>query len=84
MTVYTYSQARQKLATLLEQSARGDDVKIKRKDGRTFVLRPETRAGSPLDVGTVDLGLSTAELVQFIREEKRSTAAAAGWDPSTD
>jgi hypothetical protein len=84
MTVYTYSQARQKLAALLEQAARGDEVKIKRKDGRTFVLRPETKTGSPLDVGTVDLGLSTAELVQFIREGKRTTAAAAGCDPSTD
>jgi PHD/YefM family antitoxin component YafN of YafNO toxin-antitoxin module len=84
MTVYTYSQARQKLAALLEQAARGDEVKIKRKDGRTFVLRPETKAGSPLDAGTVDLGLSTAELVQFIREGKRSAAPTAGWDPSRD
>lgn len=69
--MYTYSEARQKLATLLEQAVKEGEVKIKRKDGQTFVIRPETRAGSPLDVEGIDLGITTAEIVQFIHEGRR-------------
>ncbi len=71
MIVYTYSEARQKLASLLEQAVKEGEVKIKRKDGQTFVIRPETRAGSPLDVEGIDLGITTAEIVQFIQEGRR-------------
>ena len=71
MTVYAYSEARQKLASLLEQAIKEGEVKIKRKDGQTFVIRPETRMGSPLDVEGIDLGITTAEIVQFIHEGRR-------------
>ncbi len=71
MRVYTYSEARQKLATLLEQAARDGEARIKRKDGQTFVIKPETVAGSPLDVEGIDLGLTTDEIVQFIHEGRR-------------
>jgi hypothetical protein len=67
---FTYSDARQKLALLLELAARDGEVRIRRKDGRVFVLRPETRTGSPLDVPTVDLGVTTEEIVALIRESR--------------
>jgi len=72
MIVYTYSEARQKLASLLEQAIKEGEVKIKRKDGQTFVIRPETRVGSPLDVEGMDLGITTAEIMQFIQEGRRT------------
>ncbi len=71
MIVYTYSEARQKLATLLEQAVREGEVKIKRKDGQTFVIRPERRVGSPLDVAGLELGITAAEIVQFIQEGRK-------------
>ena len=71
MMVYTYSEARQKLATLLEQAAKEGGVKIKRKDGQIFVIRPETRVGSPLDVEGIDLDITKDEIVQFIREGRK-------------
>lgn len=77
MIVYTYSEARQKLATLLEQAVREGEVKIKRKDGQTFVIRPETRTGSPLDVEGMDLGITTAEIVRFIQEGRRTVYDSA-------
>ena len=70
--MYTYSEARQKLATLLEQAVREGEVKIKRKDGQTFVIRPERRVGSPLDVKGIDLGITTTEIVRFIQEGRRT------------
>ena len=68
MIEYTYSDARQNLAALLEQATRDGEVRIRRRDGRVFVLRPQSLEGSPLDIGSVDLGVTTAEIVDIIRE----------------
>ena len=69
--VYTYSEARQNLATILEDAARDGEVRVKRRDGRVFVIRPQAVRQSPLDVGGLDLGLSAEEIVQFVREGRR-------------
>ena len=71
MKVYTYTEARQNLASLLEQAILEGEVRIKRKDGQVFVLKPETSTGSPLDVEGVDLGLTKEEIVNFIAEGRR-------------
>jgi hypothetical protein len=71
MKVYTYSQARQNLATLLEQAAVEGEVWIKRQDGQVFAVRPEVRRESPLDVKGVDLGLTAGDIVQFVQEGRR-------------
>lgn len=68
MVVYTYSEARQNLASLLDRAAREGEVRIRRKDGQTFIVRLEVSADSPLDVKSVDLGVSTDEIVSIIRE----------------
>lgn len=72
MKVYTYSEARQKLASLLEQARSDGAVRIRRRDGQTFVLSPERTSGSPLDVEGVDLDVTTAEIISFIREGRRT------------
>jgi PAS domain-containing protein len=69
--VYTYTEARQNLASLLDQAVREGEVRVKRKDGQIFVIKPEQKAGSPLDVEGVNLGITTTEIVQFIRESRR-------------
>jgi len=53
MQVYTYSEARQKLAIVLEQAENTGKVLIRKKDGRTFALIPEKIASSPLDVPSI-------------------------------
>ena len=68
MQVYTYSEARQKLATVLEQAENTGKVIIRRKDGRTFSLVPEKAATSPLDVPTIKAKISTQEIVDIIRK----------------
>ena len=84
MTVYTCSEARQKLASLLEQAVKEGEVRIESNDGQTFVIRPEPTVESPLDVEGVSLGITTAEIVQFIHEGRRTVyrsepeAASAG------
>ena len=68
MRVYTYSEARQNFASVLEVAQRDGAVRIRRKDGRSFVLQPESSRTSPLDVEGVELGVSGAEIVEMIRE----------------
>ena len=69
MQVYTYSEARQKLALLLEQAENTGKVLIRRKDGTIFSLVPENKApSSPLDVPSIKAALTTDELVSLIRE----------------
>lgn len=68
MQVYTYSEARQKLAFVLEQAESTGKVLIRRKDGRTFALVPERNLTSPLDVPYVKANLTTKEIVDIVRE----------------
>jgi antitoxin Phd len=72
MKLYTYSEARQKLASLLEQAEKEGEVRIKRKDGKVFVLKPQPRSDSPLDVEGIDLDITTSEILKFIEEDRRS------------
>jgi len=68
MQVYTYSEARQKLALVLEKAENTGKVLIRRKDGRTFSLVPEKIASSPLDVPTIKAKVTTQEVVDIIRK----------------
>jgi antitoxin Phd len=68
MQIYTYSEARQKLAEVLEQAESSGKVVIRRKDGRTFALIPEKRLTSPLDVPSTKADITTQEIIDIIRE----------------
>jgi antitoxin Phd len=68
MQVYTFSEARQKLASVLEQASKDGEVKIKRRDGRSYILKPEMTSKSSLDVEGIGIGLTVSEIVGFVRE----------------
>ena len=70
MRVYTYSEARQKLAKVLEQAESTGKALIRRRDGRTFAVVPEKIASSPLDVPTIKANITTQEIVDIIREAR--------------
>jgi hypothetical protein len=67
MQVYTYSEARQKLASVLEQAEATGKVLIRRKDGRTYALTPEKVARSPLDVPSIKAEITSQEIVDIVR-----------------
>ena len=73
MKVYSYSEARQQLAEVLNRARREGEVEIRRRDGQVFVVRPTARAGSRLDVPGVKTDLSRKEIVGLVRESRRST-----------
>ena len=73
MKEFTYSDARQRFAELLDRARRDGAVRIRRRDGQVFVLRPDVRQGSPLNVDGLDLKLTTEEIVDLVHEARRPT-----------
>jgi len=68
MKVFTFSEARQKFSSVLDAAQLEGAVKITRRDGRAFLVRPVQEAPSPLDVKGVKLNLSRDEIVSSVRE----------------
>jgi len=74
MRVYTYSEARQNLADLLDQAGDEGEVRIRRRDGSEYVIRPHQREGSPLNVPAVSTGVNAEEIVTAVREGRERAA----------
>lgn len=72
MKVYTYSEARQRLARLLDEARREGKVQIRRRDGQVFVVQPAPTTRSPLDVPGVKARLRPGELEEIVRETRES------------
>lgn len=77
MTVYTFSEARQKLAALLERARKEGGVRVKRRDGQVFVIRPERPKRSPLDVDGVHVDISAREIVGIVRHIRQRTSVTS-------
>ena len=75
MTEYTFSEARQKLASILDKARRDGAVRIRRRDGQVFVLKPERTQKSPLDVSGINLKIGRKEIVDLIKEGRRKVDA---------
>lgn len=73
MQVYTYSEARQKLAAVLDKAEATGQVIIRRRDGRSFALVLQETPASPLDIPSIKARVSTAELVDLVRRERGRT-----------
>jgi antitoxin (DNA-binding transcriptional repressor) of toxin-antitoxin stability system len=70
MKVFTYSEARQHLAKLLDL-AREEEVEIRRRDGTIFSLtvkQPSTR--SPFDVPGIDTAATTEDILDAVAESR--------------
>ncbi len=68
MKVYTYSEARRRLSSLLDEARKGGQVRIRRRDGDEFIVTPARSSGSPLDVEGANLDWSREEIVAAVRE----------------
>ena len=69
MKVYSYSEARQKLAELLDQ-AQSEEVLIKRKDGTVFSVKSRREKNSPFDVKGVQRKVTKKNIVDAVRESR--------------
>jgi len=73
MKAYTYSEARQKFSKVLD-TARSEEVIIKRRGGETFTLVFKKSSKSPFDVPGIKTRATTKDIIAAVRES-RSRAA---------
>lgn len=71
MSVYAYSDAIQNFALLLEEAFKKGEVRVQRDDGQEFIIKPIRKRDSPLDVEGIDLGITTADILECIHEGRR-------------
>jgi len=76
MKVFTYSQARQALASVLD-TARNEEVLITRRGGDTFAVTYKASPKSPFDVPGIKTQATTRDILKTIRES-RSRGAEPG------
>jgi hypothetical protein len=71
MKVYTYSEAREKLSTILEES-KTEEVVIKRRKGDTYSIVPQSQRPrrSPFDVPGLNKGITRQEILDAISESR--------------
>ena len=69
MRVFTYSEARKRLAEVLDM-AKEDEIIIRRRNGDTFSLTKVQKQASPLDIAGIEVDVTTQELVAAVRESR--------------
>ena len=76
MREYSFTQARQHFAAILEEAKKEGVVCIKKRDGEAFYLTPATPKTSPLDVPGVDLGFTASDIVDIVREGRERASGS--------
>jgi prevent-host-death family protein len=73
MKVYTYSEARQRLAEVLN-IARNEEVVIKRRGGEAFSIIFRKSERSPFDVPGIQTKATTKDILAAVRESRERFA----------
>jgi hypothetical protein len=68
MTTYTDTDLRQRPDAVLNDAQNQGEVRIKRGDGKEFVLRPAEADRSGLDVPGIKTNITTEEIVAAVRQ----------------
>ena len=71
MKVYTYSEARQRFAEVLN-IARKEEVIIKRRGGETFTIIFKKTPKSPFDIPGIKTKATTRDILEAIKDVKRT------------
>jgi len=70
MKIYTYSQARARLADILEES-KSKEIVIRRRKGDLFTIAPKSPSlRSPFDVPGLRKKITRQEILEAIRESR--------------
>ena len=72
MDSYTYSNARKYLSKVLNTAYKQGQVKITRRDGKSFIVRPEIKKKSPLNVKGINIkGLTMVDILNSIKDGRK-------------
>lgn len=70
MKVFSYSEARLNLASVLDRAQKEGAVRITPRNGMAFTLKPEVSGRSPLDVAPVTAKVGLAQIISAVRESR--------------
>jgi prevent-host-death family protein len=73
MKVYTYSEARQRFAEVLN-IARKEEVIIKRRGGETFSIVFKKTPKSPFDIPGIKTRATTRDILEAIKDSRERAA----------
>ena len=73
MKVYTYSEARQRLADVLN-TAKNEEVIIKRRSGETFTITYRKSKKSPFDVPGIQTKATTRDILAAVSKSRQRYA----------
>ena len=68
MREYSFTEARQHFASILDEAKKEGVVCIKKRDGESFYIKPAAPKKSPLDVKGVNLNITASEIVDVVRK----------------
>ena len=67
MREYSFTEARQHFASVLDEARKEGIICIKKRNGEAFYIKPVISKISPLDIKGVDLGISSEEIIDIVR-----------------
>lgn len=67
MREYSFTEARQHFASVLDEARKEGIICIKKRNGEAFYIKPVISKKSPLDIKGVDLGISSEEIIDIVR-----------------
>jgi prevent-host-death family protein len=67
MREYSFTEARQHFAAILDEAKKEGVVCIKKRNGESFYIKPVISRKSPLDIEGVNLGIPTEDITDIIR-----------------
>ena len=70
MREYSFTEARQHFASILNEAKKEGVICVKKRDGEAFYIRPAMPQKSPLDVKGVNLNISSSDIIDAIRESR--------------
>lgn len=71
MTMYTSSEVQKQFPTLLKKALSEGQLIFKTQDGQFFIISPiKPIKESPFEVASVDLNISTSDILQAVRESR--------------
>lgn len=79
MKVYTYSEARQRLADVLN-TAKNEEVVIKRRGGEIFSIIFKKSTKSPFDVPGIKTKATTKDILEAVRESRERSGEQSNED----
>ena len=75
MKEYSFTQARQNFASLLDEAQQKGAVCVRKRSGETFYIKPAIMKESPLDIEGIDLQVTRKDIVSIVREGRARSSS---------